>query len=403
MSFAVQNYFRHLKLANCSRNEVRIISKFFLHCSARQRQNEGGEKKPTVNFVGPPDTPKSIAKQDLISRAMLTYLERKQKVDEFKQINADEFDLGRRHLANIMGIEEDEMTSEKIREALSYLMPSSLSNRKARPLLEPPEYYFPQNVGNQFDVTGRPYHFLYYTYKANYYGLMHDLALKLETLKRLNFGLSHTNQEQGRTKVGVEWISFNKFVELFPEEKVTEHDYRRFLVLVERIDDHPLGQKYQDFLDQYRITLKPKSESFKLIQPLIDEDGREYVKNSGKRKTSEATVKLFNHGHGNININGKDITYFKDIMHRQAILAPLQLCGVVDKFDIEANVMVSAGPSADAGAIRIAVAKSLACFVPDDMKEHLRIAGYLTVDPRRRERKKAGQEGARMKFPWKKR
>ncbi|CAK9803788.1 28S ribosomal protein S9, mitochondrial [Anthophora quadrimaculata] len=73
-----------------------------------------------------------------------------------------------------------------------------------------------------------------------------------------------------------------------------------------------------------------------------------------------------------------------------------------DKVDIEATVF-GGGPTGQAGAIRCGIAQGLRSFVNDEMIEKMRIAGLLTNDWRRRERKKPGQEGSRRKFTWKKR
>ncbi|XP_076176990.1 small ribosomal subunit protein uS9m [Ptiloglossa arizonensis] len=73
-----------------------------------------------------------------------------------------------------------------------------------------------------------------------------------------------------------------------------------------------------------------------------------------------------------------------------------------DKVDIEATV-TGGGPSGQAGAIRWGISQGLRNFVDATMIEKMRIAGLLTKDWRRHERKKPGQAGARRKFTWKKR
>lgn len=99
----------------------------------------------------------------------------------------EEFEIGKRHLANIMG--EDPMlyeNQEKIdvsklqnqfkfklmsspfQEAISYLLPSALYDKKARPQMLPPEKVFPQRKAAEFDEAGRPYHFLFYTSNPNF-------------------------------------------------------------------------------------------------------------------------------------------------------------------------------------------------------------------------------------------
>ncbi|XP_015428666.1 PREDICTED: 28S ribosomal protein S9, mitochondrial [Dufourea novaeangliae] len=75
---------------------------------------------------------------------------------------------------------------------------------------------------------------------------------------------------------------------------------------------------------------------------------------------------------------------------------------MADKVDIEATV-TGGGLTGQSGAIRMGIALGLRNFVSIEMVEKMRLAGLLTHDPRKRERKKFGQEGARRKFTWKKR
>ena len=71
------------------------------------------------------------------------------------------------------------------------------------------------------------------------------------------------------------------------------------------------------------------------------------------------------------------------------------------RFDVEVTVN-GGGPSSQAQAIAFAVARAMQAFEPS-LTPALESVGLMTVDPRRRERKKAGRAGARAKFPWSKR
>ncbi|KAK2579033.1 hypothetical protein KPH14_002826 [Odynerus spinipes] len=75
---------------------------------------------------------------------------------------------------------------------------------------------------------------------------------------------------------------------------------------------------------------------------------------------------------------------------------------MVEKVDIQASVE-GGGPTGQSGAIRWGIAWGLRSFVSSNIIDKMKIAGLLTRDWRRRERKKFGQEGARRKFTWKKR
>ncbi|XP_066597050.1 small ribosomal subunit protein uS9 [Prorops nasuta] len=84
------------------------------------------------------------------------------------------------------------------------------------------------------------------------------------------------------------------------------------------------------------------------------------------------------------------------------ILFPLIFTNLHKKVDIEANV-TGGGPTGQSGAIRWGISWGLRNFVDQNMIQSMRVAGLLTRDWRKRERKKFGQEGARRKFQWCKR
>ncbi|KAI9579794.1 hypothetical protein GQX74_000582 [Glossina fuscipes] len=88
--------------------------------------------------------------------------------------------------------------------------------------------------------------------------------------------------------------------------------------------------------------------------------------------------------------------------NENVVLFPLIFAGMLGKCDVEANV-AGGGTSGQAGAVRWGIAMCLRSFVDQEMLEAMQLAGLLTRDYRRRERKKFGQEGARRKYTWKKR
>ncbi len=122
---------------------------------------------------------------------------------------------------------------------------------------------------------------------------------------------------------------------------------------------------------------------------------------TGRRKESVATVTLSS-GSGKIVINDKPLdTYFGRDSYRLCIKQPLETTGYLDKFDIVAKVK-GGGTTGQAGAIRHAVARAL-LKVDQNLKAILGKAGFLSRDPRMKERKKYGQKGARKRFQWTKR
>ena len=122
---------------------------------------------------------------------------------------------------------------------------------------------------------------------------------------------------------------------------------------------------------------------------------------TGKRKNSIARVWMMP-GSGKITINDRtsDQYFGRDVL-KMIIRQPFEVTGTVDKFDVLATV-VGGGSSGQAGAIRHGISKALLA-VDTEAKGKLRKEGLLTRDPRKKERKKYGQKGARARFQFSKR
>ena len=121
----------------------------------------------------------------------------------------------------------------------------------------------------------------------------------------------------------------------------------------------------------------------------------EYYYGMGRRKTAVARVRLFPNGDGSIIVNGKNShVYFGEREALTAtVIAPLRLLDLTDAYDMTVRVG-GGGTSGQAGAIRHAVARALVRVNPE-WKPTLRKAGFLTRDPRMKERKKPGLKRAR--------
>ena len=114
---------------------------------------------------------------------------------------------------------------------------------------------------------------------------------------------------------------------------------------------------------------------------------------TGRRKSSIARVRLYA-GSGKITINGRDIDdYFGLETLKLIVRQPLELTGTTQKFDIVCNVG-GGGVSGQAGAIRHGIARAL-IQSDAELRAALKKAGFLTRDPRMKERKKYGLKGAR--------
>jgi small subunit ribosomal protein S9 len=122
---------------------------------------------------------------------------------------------------------------------------------------------------------------------------------------------------------------------------------------------------------------------------------------TGRRKTATARVFL-RPGSGEVTVNGRTLDdYFPNDIHKMVIRQPLQLTETVDKFDLVVTV-AGGGSSGQAGAIRHGISRALLEF-NGELRDRLKSAGLLTRDPRKKERKKYGQKGARARFQFSKR
>ncbi|MBS7402599.1 MAG: 30S ribosomal protein S9 [Oscillospiraceae bacterium] len=119
-----------------------------------------------------------------------------------------------------------------------------------------------------------------------------------------------------------------------------------------------------------------------------------YMYGTGRRKSSVARVHLFPGGTGKITINGRDIDdYFGLETLKLIVRQPLATTNTTDKVDIEATV-TGGGVTGQAGAIRHGISRAL-LQVDESYRPALKAAGFLTRDPRMKERKKYGLKGAR--------
>jgi len=126
-----------------------------------------------------------------------------------------------------------------------------------------------------------------------------------------------------------------------------------------------------------------------------------YFYGTGRRKSSIARVRLYP-GSGKITINGRDIDdYFGLETLKLVINQPFGVTNTVGKYDIVANVK-GGGISGQAGAIRHGVSRAL-LLADDTFRVSLKKAGFLTRDPRMKERKKYGLKAARRASQFSKR
>lgn len=122
---------------------------------------------------------------------------------------------------------------------------------------------------------------------------------------------------------------------------------------------------------------------------------------TGRRKSSIARVNM-SPGNGQIIVNEKPIdSYFPRETLRMMIRQPLELTGMTGKYNVTAKVE-GGGLTGQAGALRHGISRAL-ISIDNDLRLRLKKEGFLTRDPREKERKKYGQKGARKRFQFSKR
>lgn len=122
---------------------------------------------------------------------------------------------------------------------------------------------------------------------------------------------------------------------------------------------------------------------------------------TGRRKTSVARV-ILTPGSGRIIINKKPLEeYFPRETLRMMLRQPIEISGLSGKYDVIAKV-TGGGLSGQAGAVRHGIARAIV-ELNSDLRFKLKKEGFLTRDPREKERKKYGQKGARKRFQFSKR
>lgn len=129
-------------------------------------------------------------------------------------------------------------------------------------------------------------------------------------------------------------------------------------------------------------------------EAVVEPEQRDFpIQTLGRRKRAVVRV-VMTAGSGEFTCNGRALEdYFPNKLHQQLIKAPLTLIECEGQFDIKANLK-GGGPSGQAGAFRLAIARALNAYNPAD-RSALKKAGFLTRDAREVERKKAGLHKAR--------
>ncbi|XP_055377444.1 28S ribosomal protein S9, mitochondrial [Condylostylus longicornis] len=385
-------------------NRLNLCKSFFIQIKSLKNLQLQSVAKYS-NEVTVVAAPLAVQKQKT-SKAMKAYLERARGHDEFMKAQTLEYQIGKRHLANMMGEDPETFTQEDIDNAIEYLFPSGLFQKRARPLMKEPAEIFPPRKAAEFDATGRPFHSMFYTGRPNFFKLLYDIVEEINNLNDFEDKMIRKGTKPDPNlkleSTGYHWLPKEQ-LEKKLVENISDIEYSNFIQAMDRLISLPYSYKSKDFIQNYRKILMDPMKNATIPKPLFDEDGRQYVTTyECLRKKARGDVTVRYPGTGLLVINGQDIHYFDNIQSKEQILFPLIFTDMLNKVDIEANVE-GGGPSGQAGAIRWGIAMSLRSFVDEETIEKMRLAGLLTRDWRTRERKKFGQEGARRKYTWKKR
>lgn len=379
------------------------------YVSSTRKSSKVSQQLPdSVQILKPVQQSSSSAalKIKTISKAMKAYLERSKKHEDFLKVKYEEFESGKLHLANMMGLDAATLTQDDIDKAIAYLLPSGLYEPKARPLMKSPIKLFPKEKAAQFDDSGRPFSPFFYTKFPNYFTALHTLAKMFKELdefedKMLEKGIMEPPKESALNLSSSDWLKIEEIQSMFLE-KISEEQYNILKATLLRLSSHPYSFRCKDQIMKYRKELVDLGTQ-QIIPPLsTDENGRPFIEMTGTKKHCIAKVIVRGNGTGKITINGTDIFYFQILQDREQIMYPLHFCDMLGKVDVEVDVH-GPGESSQSNAVRLGIALCLRSFVSPDLVEKMRLAGLLTPDGRRRGRKKPGQKGNRAKFTWKKR
>ncbi|XP_044781660.1 28S ribosomal protein S9, mitochondrial isoform X2 [Bubalus bubalis] len=241
-------------------------------------------------------------------------LRRESYTVDFIKKQIEEFNIGKRHLANMMGEDPETFTQEDVDKAITYLFPSGLFEKRARPIMKHPEEIFPKQRAIQWGEDGRPFHFLFYTGKQSYYSLMHEAYGKVlhaeERQDQLRAKGLFSEKSKSKDPIGSRWLIKEELEEMLVE-KLSDQDYAQFIRLLERLSALPCDAVEEEFVGRFRRTVTVQSKKH-LIEPLqYDEQGMAFSTGQGKRKTANAEAVVYGHGSGKIEINGVDyLLYF---------------------------------------------------------------------------------------------
>ncbi|XP_042613925.1 28S ribosomal protein S9, mitochondrial isoform X2 [Cyprinus carpio] len=236
---------------------------------------------------------------------------------EFIDKQVEEFEVGKRHLANMMGEDPETFTQEDIDRSIAYLFPSGLFEKRARPVMKHPEEIFPKQTAIQWDAEGRPFHFLFYTGKQSYYSLLHDVYEKILAIERHQDKMRNKGLFTSDTKqillTGSRWL-LKEEIEENLVENISVQDYMRLIQLMELLLSMPYCSLEEEFILKFRKQLEVQSSKYEIPALQYDPQGVAFSVADGRRKSAKASITLRDSGSGNITINGRNYLHYFPVL-----------------------------------------------------------------------------------------
>ncbi|VDN02707.1 unnamed protein product [Thelazia callipaeda] len=406
-----------IEMLHRSINRVFRPKFFVLYCIRNQPLTAGETKlysSPTsvlpddysVTDVGEAEPPRYRKK--VISRALEVYLNDVNKYNKVMAREKAEFELGKRHLANMMGLDPNSITQEDIDKALEYLFPSGLTDPKALPVMKPPEEILPKKLQIAFDDEGRPKDLLFFTTAPKFYRLLSVIGTKTEALLCNQYKQKEVTEVDSSPNemhlLGTEWITKEMLCKKL-EEKISDKMYAHFIVALDYMTSLTESYREREFIFEYRKSMASECKDIIFgtqVPPveLVEGTDRRMAKVEVELKASFAEVEVKDKGSGIYEVDGYGLDVFRSLQAREVFLAPLIVTNLLGKVDITGRITDGpGGSSVIPRIIRHGASLCIAALFPEHF-EKLRLAGLLTSDPRKRERKKINQKGARAKWIW---
>lgn len=168
-------------------------------------------------------------------------------------------------------------------------MPSALYDKRAKPMMKPPEEVFPQRKAAEFDETGRPYHSFFYTSKPNFFKFLHDIVGHLLECNKFEDRMVRQQKTPDPALQidlsGTQWLTKDQ-LENRLVETIREIEHGNFISAITRLANHPYSYRCRDFIDQYRRPLLNQTVTLEIPKPQVDQDGRSFITVYGEICTS---------------------------------------------------------------------------------------------------------------------